>query len=926
MSRALVSVASAPVLDLGEVRHIELSGDLTISEIIAEALPGYPVGSGNLRVLLKYRDDVAVMHPDYWHRTKPKPGVQVILRLTAEGDDTLRAVLTVVVSVAAMALGQFWAAAIVPTAGIAQTAVAGLITAGLTVAGTMLLNALIPIQTPKERKAPGDTYAINGWQNTARPGEPIPYLSGRMRVAPDFVGTPYTTVFGSDQYVTALLSFGYGPLEISDIKIGDTPLGEFEDVELHLREGLPGDERIAIYPKQVLEQREGVELTRPKIDGDFVDRPVVRQTAGNALEAALIFAFPAGMFSVNNDGDVNETRVSILIRQRLVGSTDWQEVIELDFEERKRKPFFRQYRWTFPQRGRWEIEVTKLTNDDNSADKAKDVTLAAIQSFRPEYPINFDKPLALLGIRIKASDQLSGALDQINAIAHRRSLDWTGTAWVPGLSRNPASAYRDALQGPQHPFPVPDDEIDLEQLEDWHAFCVEKGLKYDHLHAERQSLGEMLMAICAAGRATPRHDGVRWGVVIDRPSDLVVDHISPRNSNQFRWAQTYFEPPDAFRVAFIDETNDFELAERVVPWPGHEGAIDLVEELPLPGKTDPDEIWIEARRRQYELLHRATSYMAVQDAGARVATRGDTLLASYDVLDRTQIAARVVSVQGRIVELDEAVSMEAGQDYGLVFRAWGDENDPVGTSVVVPLVFVEGSRRAVTMASSDHVPRAGHLAHFGVLGRESRAVKVLGIEPGNGFAQVVHMVPAAPEIDELTDAEVPPAWNSAVGDPIDPSIILPERPVFAGISWLLSHTTGNPFTGPVTRFYDVSVALEPGATNAVALAGYDLEYRILPRTSWTVKFVPRSEGVFVIEDVEQLSEIRLRARAVALDGTRSHRTFTVTTGSTDNVSLAAELKPASVSVVGGLGHAVVTVSVADAATRSLQLYRVPAGG
>jgi hypothetical protein len=88
--------------------------------------------------------------------------------------------------------------------------------------------------------------------------------------------------------------------------------------------------------------------------------------------------------------------------------------------------------------------------------------------------------------------------------------------------------------------------------------------------------------------------------LIDRPDDLVVDHISPRNTSDLAWQRDYFDPPDALVVPFFDATNGYTPSERVVPWIGKtEAEVSLTEELQLPGKTDPDEIWIEAPRRMY---------------------------------------------------------------------------------------------------------------------------------------------------------------------------------------------------------------------------------------------------------------------------------------------------------------------------------------
>ncbi len=88
----------------------------------------------------------------------------------------------------------------------------------------------------------------------------------------------------------------------------------------------------------------------------------------------------------------------------------------------------------------------------------------------------------------------------------------------------------------------------------------------------------------------------------------MVDHISPRNSKGFKASRTYFDPPHGFRVKFLDRTNDHKAAERLIPWPAHSGEITLTEELQLPGKTNPAEIWIEARRRMYEAIYRIDSY------------------------------------------------------------------------------------------------------------------------------------------------------------------------------------------------------------------------------------------------------------------------------------------------------------------------------
>ena len=273
-----------------------------------------------------------------------------------------------------------------------------------------------------------------------------------------------------------------------------------------------------------------------------------------------------------------------------------------------------------------------LTDETTDASVQQRTQWAALQTIRPEYPLAYPRPLALIALRIRASHQLSGQLDTISALVTRICPDWdTATAtWITRATSNPASLYRHVLQMPANPKAVADAGLDLTALQDWHAFCVTKALHYNRvLEAAGTTLREVLTEIAAAGRATPRHDGTRWGVVIDRPSALVVDHINPRNAWGFKLTRTYAEQPHALVVNFLDEENDFRPAQRIVVRPGYAGDITLTEELDVPGLTNPATVWREGLRRFHEAAYRPDVFEVTQECAVRVATRGDTLALSH---------------------------------------------------------------------------------------------------------------------------------------------------------------------------------------------------------------------------------------------------------------------------------------------------------
>src|SRR5574343_1426141 len=72
----------------------------------------------------------------------------------------------------------------------------------------------------------------------ANPYGAIPIVLGRMRFTPPVGATTYVESDGSSSYLRMLLVWGFGPLQISDIRIADTPSEAFDEVEIETLTGL----------------------------------------------------------------------------------------------------------------------------------------------------------------------------------------------------------------------------------------------------------------------------------------------------------------------------------------------------------------------------------------------------------------------------------------------------------------------------------------------------------------------------------------------------------------------------------------------------------------------------------------------------------------------------------------------------------------
>lgn len=107
---------------------------------------------------------------------------------------------------------------------------------GVALIGNTLADAIAPVSnTASTSSAAASTesdstktaYSLSGSSNSARKYEPVAVVLGRIRRQADHAASPYSEASGSDQWGHYLFSWGIGPLPVTDMKLGDTPLESF---------------------------------------------------------------------------------------------------------------------------------------------------------------------------------------------------------------------------------------------------------------------------------------------------------------------------------------------------------------------------------------------------------------------------------------------------------------------------------------------------------------------------------------------------------------------------------------------------------------------------------------------------------------------------------------------------------------------------
>lgn len=757
----------------------------TVAEVVDEAFRLSGTGIGRGAVVYVGMD---VVPEAIRTRVRLKAGATVVVRATVAKHATqiIATVLTVVVAIAAavvagpllLGLGIVGIGTGIAAGSALGIAITGAVVAGITIGGALAINALFPIRpatTPTQAvqaasqaantsvDASTPTYAIGGSQNQQTPFGPVPAIFGQHRVSPNYGAAPYTEIVGDDQYLRLLFVWGYGPLDVSNLRIGETPIESFADVQVETRNGYATDAPLTLFSNEVFEQALNDTLT-------FVSGVHVQVTAGSIDSISVDVTAPNGIYRYQASTGVRVPySVDVRVRYWTFPGGAITDLGVITLTSSLLTSVRRALQWDVPN-GQYVVELARVTMEyAGGVDTVSEtVVWTALRAFRNSDPVMFAQPVARTAIRIRASSQLSGVIDTFNGIVQARLPSWSGTAWVPDTpTSSPADAFRAVLQGPANARPVADAAVDLDALQAWSAYCAAQGFTFNMVRDQVASVYSTLSDIAATGRAVPLFADGKWSVMWDQPSAPVVQAFTPRNSSSFSGSITYVRKPDAWRVSFLNATKEWLQDERIVYDDGFDATnAKTFEQISFPGVTDPDLIWRHGRFYIAQARLRPQQYTITADWQNIVCTRGDRVLLSHDVPEFGEGSGRVASLSadglGRtVVGLDESVAMVAGTNYYIRFR-FAD-----GTNALRALQTVDGLvNNFVTLTDVGTDPAYGDLWMFGELGLETAVMRVLSVEPAEDLTATITLVDDAPAISTADTGTIPP-FDSQISTPTD---------------------------------------------------------------------------------------------------------------------------------------------------------------
>lgn len=452
----------------------------------------------------------------------------------------------------------------------------------------------------------------------------------------------------------------------------------------------------------------------------------------------------------------------------------------MDYTEAQNEALRKSVRMKFPSVGTYDVRIRRITPDNDSDQVFDEVYLTALKS------VKYQAPVKLQGINgaamlAKGTDQLNGPIDQYNADVSLVCLDYNEESdeWFEAITSNPASLYRYVLQCAANSKALPDSKIDLDDIQDWHAYCRERGYTYNRIIDYETSLDEVLRDIAAAGAASPAIVDGKRTIVIDRVQESPVQVITPRNSWDFSGEVVYPDLPHAFRVQFRNKLKGYQQDERIVYADGYdESNATLFELLDFQSCTDSDLAFKHARRLLAVGYLRRENFTVKMDVEHISFLRGQRVLIAHDI--------PIVGVgDGRIKEifysgdspntvtgfaLDDTVGIPNDSTYYVRIRL----SD--GSLLYKELVTTIGNETqfnfAVPFSVADS-PAVGDLCYVVEAGGELDAI-VTRIEPDDDLAATITLTYyAQPEITNAESAPIP-AFNSFITTPLD--LIRPVKP------------------------------------------------------------------------------------------------------------------------------------------------------
>jgi len=610
---------------------------------------------------------------------------------------------------------------------------AGVIQAAVMLIGGALINMLCPPQTADttiDIKQSDPLYTWGNIDSQTEQGGALAKTYGTMKTSGTILSRHVTTD-GKNQYLNILLTGGEGPIDsISDIRINDNPIGNYDGVVVETRLGTNDQTVIANFNDSFADEGLAYEL---ELSGGYS----TQLTGGNATQGLeMTLECSNGLYYMNDDSSLATASVTYQLQYRLAGGA-WQDWGTFTISGAESSAVRSVQRLDNLAPGQYEVRAQCTAKSGTSTRFSTRLFWTQVTTIIYD---DFIRPgKILVGIKALATSQLSGSSINVTWLQTRSTVPvWNGSAYVSKPATNPAWVAYDMLHGCRRLKNINTGLMEyvvgniaasrfiFADFESWADHCDSLGISFNHIFTEATDLWDALKIPELFGRGKVIQRGTKFGCTCDKPGVPVqlftVGNIA--NEGYSKDILPITDRANAVEISFVNAAKNYTKDTFVVYSEDYDidGVIKSPTQITLAGCVSYAQAYQHGKYllRVNKLILRTITLKA--DIDAIGCQYGDQVLVQHDV-PRWGEGGRIKEAATLTLKLDRKVAMVEGESYGVIVRLSND------TLVTKPVVTQPGETDTITVASAfESVPQEHDLYSFGPINKIAKPFIVIDVE------------------------------------------------------------------------------------------------------------------------------------------------------------------------------------------------------
>ena len=430
----------------------------------------------------------------------------------------------------------------------------------------------------------------------------------------------------------------------------------------------------------------------PPTPGPWIGGFIANGPGTIADTLALDFAFPAGCFVVNRDGDYFGRPVRVEAEYRAVNDAgapigDWSQLFFAVPAYNTRKPQKFSQKVAVPP-GRYEVrarrygaEAADFDAKINGASGSDGLIWLQLRAYL-QGNSTFSKE-STIAVRIRATQISQGSARKFSVISTRILPVWDGSAFVDQPTRNPLWAFLDAAINTDYGAKRPVGKIDFATVVNMAAGADTRGDTFDFEFRSPDQVPNAFDTILKSTRARHRWSGDLLSAVRDEartiPQLLLTDREIVRGSLSVNWALNSADQADAVLLEYLDQ-DIWGPAE--VQYPPNSEVFTATN----PARIRLDGVISRVQAQQHaafyyrQALYRRTTITLDTEWEGKMLSYGSFVRVQSELPQTWGASGRIDSYSGGVLTLDPAPSWEPVQTYIQIRTRRGSGFGPVKVS------------------------------------------------------------------------------------------------------------------------------------------------------------------------------------------------------------------------------------------------------